>query len=230
MSQADEELIQGTEEWRRARAGSLGAASLHEALARLKSGAWAASRANLKAALISERLTGIPWNGYRSPAMMWGTEQEPHARAAYAAKIGAAVREVGIVRHPNIEWAHASPDGWVGDNGLIEIKCPNTATHVEWLSGGRVPDAYMTQMQWQLACTGRQWCDFVSFDPRVAPALQLLLIRVLRDGAEITRLEKEARVFLAEIEDSLALLENEYGDITPPPIQDWRDDFEAVEA
>jgi putative phage-type endonuclease len=217
MSITDEQIKQGTAAWRRARMGSLGAASIYDALAKLKSGKWAASRAKIMDGLIAERLTGIPWNGYKTPAMQWGLDHEAEARAAYEAYVDAKVVQVGLTRHPTIEWAHASPDGLVADDGLIEIKCPTTATHLEILSTGLVPTEYVTQMQWQLACTGRDWCEFVSYDPRVSPAINLFITPIDRDDNRIAALEDGAREFLAEIEARLDVLRRRFGDLTPPP-------------
>jgi putative phage-type endonuclease len=163
------ELIQGSEEWKLARCGSLGASRLADAVARTKTG-YGASRANLMAELLVERLTGIPTDGFVSPAMQWGTDKEPDARAAYEFRSDVEVAQVGIVPHPTIAGTHASPDGLVDTYGLIEIKCPNTASHVETLLGDEIAGKYVTQMQWQMACTGRDWCDFVSFDPRLPAA------------------------------------------------------------
>src|ERR1700746_909264 len=130
----DIDLKQGSIEWKLARAGSLGAASVHNALKKLKRGEWSAERRNLLEGLIAERFTGIPWEGYRTHYMAWGTEKEPEARAKYAERMGVEVAEVGIIRHPRIPGAHASPDGLVGDDGLVETKCPATTTHINTLS------------------------------------------------------------------------------------------------
>lgn len=191
-------IVQGSTEWLQARAGSLGASQVHEALAKTKSG-WGAGRANVMATLICERLTGQPTEGFKSAAMIHGTDTEPFARAAYAAAQGVEVFEVGLIRHPEIAGTHASPDGLVGDDGLIEIKCPQTATHLDTLLTGVVPAKYVTQMQWQMAVVGRQWCDFVSFDPRMPSSMRLFVQRVERDVSAIVELESEVAAFLAEL-------------------------------
>lgn len=191
-------MIQGSEEWLKARAGSLGASSLADAIARTKTG-WGASRANLMARLVAERITGDPQETYINGAMQRGTEMEPRARAAYAFAQGIEVVEIGITPHPVIEHAHASPDGLVGHDGLVEIKCPNTSTHIETLLSGKIPDRYMIQMQWQMACAGRQWCDFVSFDDRMPAGLELFVKRVDRDDQRIAELEAMAAEFLDEV-------------------------------
>jgi putative phage-type endonuclease len=203
------ELIQGTEEWKLARCGSLGASRMADAVARTKTG-YGASRANLMAELLVERLTGVPTEGYVNAAMQWGTEKEPEARIAYEFRADVDVAEIGIVPHPSIPGTHASPDGLVGDDGLIEIKCPNTASHVETLLGDEIAGKYVTQMQWQMACTGRKWCDFVSFDPRLPESMALFVKRVARDDKVIAELEAEARKFLAELDGKVSALRQRY--------------------
>lgn len=201
----DAELIQGSPEWIAARVGSLGASRIADAVAKTKTG-WGASRKNLMAELIAERLTGAPTESFTNAAMKWGTETEPQARAAYSFFHDVDVIEIGLVRHPKIAGTHASPDGLVGTEGLLEIKCPNTATHLETLLGASVPDKYAVQMQWQMACTGRQWCDFVSFDPRMPERMRFWERRVVRDAARITELENAVRDFLIEMEGMIGAL------------------------
>lgn len=204
------ELIQGTEAWRAARAGSLGASQVADALAKTKTG-WGASRANLKAQLVVERLTGLPSEGFTNAAMQWGTEQEPEARLAYEFRTDAEVAQVGLVPHPTIKGTHASPDGLVGDDGLLEIKCPQSATHIDTLVGQSIPGKYQTQMLWQMACTGRQWCDFVSFDPRMPEEMRLFVKRLGRDDTRIAELEAEVSAFLTEVDATVAELTRLYG-------------------
>jgi hypothetical protein len=138
--------------------------------------------------------------------MEWGTQTEPQAKAAYAAKTGILVEDVGFIDHPTVAMSGASPDGFA-EEGLIEVKCPNTATHLEYVLAELPPLKYFTQMQWQMACTGRPWCDFVSFDPRLPERLQLLIVRVPRDDVYIAMLEAEVKKFLAELDDKLNKLE-----------------------
>jgi hypothetical protein len=138
--------------------------------------------------------------------MQWGTETEPLARAAYEAYADVLVDEVAMIIHPTIEAAGASPDGLVGDSGLVEIKCPNTATHIDTLLTQTVPGKYNTQMQWQMACTDREWCDFVSFDPRLPKELQLFVKRVVRNDELIADLEMEVILFLTELENKIKKL------------------------
>lgn len=200
-------IEQGSDAWKQARLGKATASRIADIIAKTKSGP-SASRANYLAQLVAERLTGAVAESYSNAAMQWGTEKEPEARAAYEFYRGAVVMPVGFVPHPSVEMTGASPDGLVGDDGLIEIKCPNTATHIETLLGGCVPGKYVTQMQWQMACTGRAWCDFVSFDPRMPEDMRMFVSRVQRDGKLIGTLETEVAAFLAEVSDTVRRLES----------------------
>ena len=199
------DLIQGTDEWLAARCGKVTASRMADLLAKTKTG-YGASRANYMAELIAERLTGSPAERFTSPAMQWGTANEPDARAAYEFHADCDVTEVGFVPHPGILMAGASPDGLVADAGLVEIKCPNTSTHIDTLLSGAVAGKYVTQMQFQMACTGRAWCDFVSYDPRMPADLRLFIHRVERDDAAIANMEAEIVKFLAELDAKVAAL------------------------
>lgn len=199
------EITQGTPEWLAARAGNVTASRIADVLAKVKSGE-AASRKNYKAEIVVERLTGAPAGSYTNAAMQWGVEQEPFARAAYEVSRDVLVEKVGFVYHPTIEFAGASPDGLVGEDGLVEIKCPNTANHLAYILANAAPTDYIAQMQWQMACTGRKWCDFVSYDPRVPERLQLFVVRVQRDREYIGDAESEVVVFLVEVEEMLKRL------------------------
>jgi len=179
-------------------------------MARTKSG-WGASRANYAAELLAERLTGIVAEGFTNVAMKWGTETEPQARAAYEFYTDQKVEQVGFVIHPRIEMAGASPDGLVGDIGLVEIKCPNTGTHIETLLGAPIPEKYIKQMQWQMACTERQFCEFVSFDPRLPANMQIAINRIWRDEDTIREIETAVSAFLAEIDATYSALTEKYG-------------------
>ena len=203
-------MEQRTDDWFKARLGKATANRVADVVARTKSG-YGASRANYMAELICERLTGARGESYQNAAMLWGTEQEPAARAAYEALTGALVVETGFVPHFVIDMSGASPDGLVGDDGLVEIKCPNTANHIDTLIMGAVPGKYVTQMQWQMACTDRQWCDFVSYDPRLPENMQLFVKRVMRDDAMINTLETEVRLFLVELNEKISTLTDKYG-------------------
>ena len=199
------EVIQGSPEWFAARCGKVTASRVADIIAKTKTGP-SASRENYLAQIVCERMTGKPAESYSNAAMAWGTEQEPFARAAYESAKDVLVEEVGFVPHPNISEAGASPDGLVGLFGLVEIKCPNTATHIQTLLDQKVPEKYNTQMQWQMACTQRQWCDFVSFDPRRAEGLQLFIKRVELDPVYIANLEKEILNFLFDVEHKITQL------------------------
>ena len=191
---------QRTAEWFAARLGKVTASRVADVIAKTKSGEYTAGRDNLMAQLAIERLTGQAQESYSNSYMQWGTEQEPFARAAYEIATGQMVEECGFVPHPMIDNAGASPDGLVGDDGLVEIKCPSTATMIETLLTQKVPSKYITQMQMQMACTGRQWCDFVSFDPRLPAKAQLWVTRVPRDPEFILKMEVEIVKFLAELD------------------------------
>lgn len=198
-------MEQGTEEWVRARLGRLTASRIADATTRTKSG-WGASRANLMAALVAERLTGVPQDTFTNAAMQWGSETEPQARAAYEFYRDCTVEQVGFIEHPTIAMSGASPDGLVGTDGLLEIKCPGTAQHIETLLGEPIAEKYIKQMQWQMACTGRAWCEFASFDPRLPERLRLFVLRVPRNDVVIAGLEREAVAFLTELDVKVAAL------------------------
>jgi putative phage-type endonuclease len=198
-------MEQRTPEWFAKRLGLVTASRIADVMAKTKTGA-SASRSGYMAQLVTERLTGAPTEGFQSAAMEWGIEQEPHARAAYEAREGVLVDEVDFVRHPLLE-AGASPDGLVGEDGLIEIKCPATSTMLEYIEDRSVPRKYILQIQWQLACTGRNWCDFVAFDPRLPEHLRLLVIRVPRDEGVIAEIAGEVGRFLTELRDRVEHLQ-----------------------
>jgi putative phage-type endonuclease len=195
-------MEQGSTEWFAARAGLVTASRVADVIAKTKSG-WGASRQNYMAQLIAERLTGKPAESYCNAAMQWGIETEPQARSAYEFYTDREVTEVGFIVHPRISMSGASPDGLVLDDGLVEIKCPNTATHIDTLLSKKVPGKYRTQMLWQMACTGRNWCDFVSFDPRMPEELQIFIDRVERDDDEIKGLEEMVSEFLGELDEKI---------------------------
>lgn len=195
------------EAWRAARVGVVTASRVADIIAKTKSGP-SASRARYMGEIIAERLTGEPMdNGYTNAAMQHGIDTEAEARAAYAFETGRAVEGDGqtFVPHPTLA-AGASPDGLVGGDGLLEIKCPQTWTHIETRLGGKVPAKYLTQIQWQMACTGRAWCDFVSYDPRLPDELRLWIRRVDRDDTHIKELESAVSGFLAEVDAKIEQL------------------------
>jgi putative phage-type endonuclease len=198
-------MEQRSTEWFAARLGKVTASRVADVIAKTKTG-YSTSRENYMAQLVCERMTGTQGESYSNAAMQWGTDQEPLARAAYEAAKDVLVDEVGFIVHPTIIAAGASPDGLVGDDGLIEIKCPNTATHIDTLLSKKVPSKYNTQMQWQMVCTGRKWCDFVSFDPRMPEGLQLFIQRVDFDEQYVKMLEAEITEFLGELETKIERL------------------------
>jgi len=202
-------MEQRTDEWFAARLGCVTASRTAELMAKTKSG-YSASRANYMAQLITERLTQTKADGFSSAAMNWGTETEPQARLAYEMMTGSDVVEDGFVLHPAIAGFGASPDGLVGDDGLIEIKCPNSATHIDTLLSEKVPAKYITQMQVQMLCTGRQWCDFVSFDPRLPGDMTYWCKRVEADYERHVEIENEVQKFLAEMQDKIAKLKAKF--------------------
>lgn len=202
-------IIQGTASWHAMRLGKVTASRVADVVGRTKTG-YGAGRANYAAELLVERLTKTPTPSFVNAAMQWGTDNEPLARAAYEQTVGVDVYETSFVDHPEIAMSGASPDGLVQHDGLLEVKCPNTATHLDTLESGVIPQRYLIQMQWQLACTGRDWCDFASFDPRLPPALCLFIKRVPRDVSMIVDLETEVTAFLAELDARIAGLTARY--------------------
>jgi len=199
---------QRSEEWFAQRRGKVTASRIGDILATIRNGNWAASRKNYAAQLITERLTGKDPEPYTNEYIEWGIAQEAPAREAYTKATGTAVEEVGFVNHPTIAYAGASPDGLIGEDGLLEIKCPTTATQIERLLGADIPEGYRLQMLWQMACTGRRFCDFVSFDPRLPEDMQLFIKRFERDDKEIKHIENEVEIFLNEVDETVkALLE-----------------------
>lgn len=204
------DILQGSSEWHAIRLGKVTASRVADVIAKTQKG-WGASRANYAAQLIAERLTGEVGESFTNAAMIHGTETEPDARRAYEFYQDVDVEQIAFVSHPSIGLAGASPDGLIGDDGLVEIKCPNTATHIDTLRAQKVPAKYVTQMQWQMACTGRQWCDFVSYDPRMPEAMRMFITRVKRDPALIKELEMEVAVFLHEISQTVNELTTLYG-------------------
>ena len=198
-------MEQLSEEWFAARCGMITASRISDVMAKTKTG-YAASRTNYMAQLIVERLTGIKEEGYSNAAMQWGVDTEPHARDAYKFITDNEVEETGFVLHPTIKMSGASPDGLVSKDGLVEIKCPNTATHIQTLLDEKIPAKYIDQMQWQMECTEREWCDFVSFDPRMPPNLQMFIKRIDRDEKRIPLLRNGVIVFNNEIDKKLEKL------------------------
>lgn len=218
----NEQHEQRTPEWFEARRGKVTASRIGDILATLKSGNWAASRRNYAAQLVTERLDGEFPEPITNEFIEWGKEQEPFARDAYTAKTGNVVTEVGFIDHPSISCAGASPDGLVGEDGLIEIKCLNTANHLDMLINEEVKDQYVLQMFWQMACTGRNWCDFVSYDPRAPKDLQLFIKRFTREDGDIPQLESDVADFIREVDAMTEALKKKYREPeTGQENQDW---------
>lgn len=198
------DIAQRSPEWFAARLGIATASMFSAVLAKIKTGE-AAERRNYRAQLVVERLTGKPVDTYQNAAMLHGTEQEPFARMAFAANTSAIVEEVGFLRHATID-AGCSPDGLIDEDGMIEIKCPfQTAIHIETLKNG-MPREHIPQVQGQMWIAGRQWVDFVSFDPRMPERLQLFVQRIARDDEYITNLGKEIAAFMEEVKAEEAQL------------------------
>ena len=200
---------QRTPEWFAERLGKITASRIADVVGKTKSGSYGAARKNYMAELLCQRLTGQQEEKFTSAAMQHGTDTEPAARAMYMLETGEDVTETGFIHHPSIDMSGASPDGLVGEDGLIEIKCPNTATHLEFLQSRKPKHEYLLQMQWQMACTGRQWCDFVSYDDRLPEKLAYRCIRIPRDDKLIAELEEEAVKFLTELDETVRQLEEQ---------------------
>ena len=196
---------QGSDEWFKIRCGKVTASRVSDVIAKTKSG-WGASRANYMAQLIAERLTGEVADSYTNSAMQWGTDHEDEARTAYEFYQNENVQEIGFVKHQKLE-SGASPDGLVGKDGLIEIKCPNTSTHIQTLLDQKIPKKYETQMLWQLECTGRKWVEFVSYDPRMPENLKLFVRRFERDDERLDEIRAMVADFIGELENKLTALE-----------------------
>jgi hypothetical protein len=193
---------QGSDEWKALRLGRVTGSRVSDVMAKIKTGE-AAGRRNYRAEIICEILTGQTAEGYVSKEMMWGTEQEPFARVAYELAQDVTVEKIGFAVHPALERFGSSPDGLIGEDGLCELKCPNTATHIDYLLRGVVPAEYQLQMLSEMACAERQWADFVSYDPRLPKDLQLFVRRFHRDDARIKEIETMVSIFLSEVDDVL---------------------------
>ena len=202
-------LLQGTPEWLARRLGRVTSSRIADIVARTKTG-YSTSRANYLAQLLSERLTGVVADSFTSPAMQWGLDHEAEARAGYEYRFDRDVDAIGFVEHPSISMSGASPDGLISDDGLIEIKCPNTATHIDTLLTGVIPSKYESQMLWQMSCTGRACCDYVSFDPRLPESMAFFVKRVERNDERLAEIEIEVRSFLGELEDTIERLNRAY--------------------
>ena len=222
------DIEQGSEAWINARIGRVTASRIADMMAKTKTG-WGAGRKNYMAELIAERLTGQPAQGFSNAAMQWGIDTEPQARAAYEFFRDATVLEIGMVEHPVIPMTSASPDGLIGDDGMIEIKAPNTATHIDTLLAKSIPGKYVKQMQWQMACADRAWCDFASFDPRMPEHLRLFVQRVPRNDDGIAEIESAVVEFLAELDKTIEALNSQERPASIPKAAD-RDERDLMAA
>jgi len=209
---------QGSQEWMEARCGMVTASRMSDVMAFLKKGGETQSRANYRAEILAEILTGQVADHYVSPEMLFGIEQEPFARAAYELRSGNDVKEVGFIYHPSIERCGASPDGLVGKDGGLEIKCPKTSTHLKWIAEGVVPAEHYDQIQTNMLCAGREWWDFVSFDPRLPRRYQLFTVRVPRDEGRIAEINDGVRLFLHEVDRAIEALDAKFPEIEDAPV------------
>jgi putative phage-type endonuclease len=197
------DAVQGSPEWLASRAGRVTASMISAVLMKPET----AGFRDYQAQLVAEILTGKPQgSSFTNEHMQFGTETEPLARSAYEAETGFSVDEVGLCIHPTIDRAGASPDGLVSNSGLVEIKCPKVATHLANLIAGVVPAGYKNQMMWQMACTGKAWCDFVSFRPDLPENLQLFVVQYKRDDVKIAELETAVVSFLAGVDQMIEKL------------------------
>lgn len=196
---------QGTPEWMALRCGKATASRIADIIRRTTNGV-SKSRERYMGELVAERLTGQPTQTFKSADMEWGNDTEDEAESAYAFYTNSEITRIAFVDHPRIRMSGASPDRLVGDDGLLEIKCPASHTHIATLLGAKIDPDYLTQMQWQLACTERQWCDWVSYDPRLPPDMRLFVARIQRDPIRIAELERAVRVFLGEVDGTVSQL------------------------
>lgn len=203
-------VLQGSPEWHQLRLGKATASRVADIIRKGKGGALSLSRARYAGELVAERLSGLPTVGFKSADMEWGNQTEAQARDAYAFYRDADLIEVDFVDHPSIGMAGASPDRLVAPDGLLEIKCPATHTHIATLFGEPIDPDYIVQMQWQMACTGRAWCDWASFDPRLPESMRLHVRRVPRDNARIAELETAVVDFLNEVRLTVHRLRAKY--------------------
>jgi putative phage-type endonuclease len=200
------DVEQNTPEWLQARCGRITASRVRDVLNWLKSGKESEKRASYRVEILSERLTGRMESKNVNAEMQWGIDNEAAARFAYEQFIRAEVKRIGFVIHPSMDFFGASPDGLVGEDGGIEIKCPKTSTHLEWMFDGIIPDEHRYQMVAGICCTERKWWDFVSYDPRLPRHLRLFIVRMQRDESEVAKVEQEVLRFNEEVESMMKSL------------------------
>lgn len=209
MNDAPDDLVQRSPQWFEARLGRITSSIVGKAFGRLKRSNERTKEAiDVMDTLCAEQITGEP--ARRVNALAWGVAHEDEARAAYAFLKNAEIKQVGFIPHPTIANAGCSPDSLVGADGALELKAPTSATHLRTLLADAVPEEHLPQLHWVLGCTGREWIDFVSYDPRFPPEMRLFVKRVERDDEEIKRLEAEAIAFLEELDGKLASLRERY--------------------
>jgi len=206
MKQPYINIEQGSEEWKVARLGHVTASNMADVMSKGKGSVEAIGRYKYKVRLVAERLTQTAAESFSNAAMEWGVEQEQFAAMEYEAANNVLTDKTGFWLHPDIKWLGVSPDRLVGHEGLIEVKCPNTTTHLGYLFENKIPTDYFKQIQCQLWVTGRQWCDFVSYDPRLPKRNQLLIVRTERDESLIAEMEAETLKFLDEVENLIIKL------------------------
>lgn len=192
-------MEQQTSEWFEARLGKVTASRIIDVTGKLKSGAYTQKRQDYLEQLVAERLSGQPTRHFVTAAMQHGIEHEAEARAFYESKTGHLVEEVGFIDHPTIALAGASPDGLINADGMVEIKCPSTTTHIDFFLQREIPHQYALQMTWQMVCAQRTWCDLVSYDPRLPDLYKMVVVRFAFDPALARQLEHDVSVFLQEI-------------------------------
>ena len=190
-------------EWFQARIGILTSSKIHAAITKRQKGGThdLVERRKLKLQMISELRTGLTTEHFVSAAMDWGVENEPRARAEYEFRTGRTVDQLGLVLHADNPRFGATTDGFVAPEGILEIKCPETYTHYDYLTSGEIPKEYLDQIDWQMACCGPEieWCDFVSYDPRIEDDDEnMLIIRHERNNKRIAEMEDLGTEFLAE--------------------------------
>jgi putative phage-type endonuclease len=200
------EIEQGSPEWFAARLGKATASNFNAIIARGAKEAFLAGRKNYRAQLVIERMTGKTPDRFSNDAMMWGRDTEALARLMYTLRTGRPVQQVGFIQHPEI-MAGASPDGYLPEDGRLEIKCPNTATHIETLKAKEMPPEYKAQVQGQLWITAGEWSDFMSFDPDMPERSQIFIQRIERDEPFIEMLRNEVGEFLLEVDGEIKFLE-----------------------
>ena len=198
-------LEQGTDEWKIARLGYVSASNLDAVMARGKSGE-AITRKKYKVRLAAERLTGEITESYSNAAMEWGIVNEEKAAMAYEISKDTLLDRTGFWKHPTIPWFGCSPDRLVDGNNGVEIKCPDSSTHVDYWLNKQVPAEYVKQVQGQIWVMGWEWCDFVSYDPRMPEKNRLLVVRAYRDETLIKQMEEEVKKFLDEVEQLIIKL------------------------